>query len=64
MQETNRQHIIKTDAEYLANPGEDVLVKANNSIAASAKKCTDKVLKETLQVAFNGMKCGYYRSDN
>lgn len=64
MQETNRQHIIKTDAEYLANPGEDVLVKANNRIAASAKKCTDKVLKETLQVAFNGMKCGYYRSDN
>ncbi len=64
MQENNRAHIIKTDAAYLANPSEETLLKANADMASSSKKLTDKVLKETLQVASGAMKCGYYRSDN
>ena len=64
MQETNRHHVAETDAKYLSNPSEGVLVEANKTIASLAKVYTDKVLKETLQVASNAMKCGYYRSDN
>lgn len=64
MQDANRAHILKYDAEYLASKDPSVLEKANEEMAVGAEKMTSKLLSEVLTVASNSMKCGYYRSDN
>ncbi len=64
MQETNREHILRTDKKYLETKDLSVLETANQDIASSAKRDTDAVLREVLNVASNAMKCGYSRSDN
>ena len=64
MQAFARSHIEKTDAKYLENPCEEVLLDANQAMAEHAKEKTDRVLGDVLLASSVDMKNNYHRTDN
>lgn len=64
MQNYARRFVIETDKAYLDGPNEDLLIKANKDMADHARKTTNKVLRDILDVASVEMKNNYHRTDN